>query len=372
MNYNKVIGQEATKARILDEVRRDHLPHALMLAGPRGAGKMALALSLARHLLCQSPTEEGACGVCPQCQMTRQWAHPDLIFLFPIIKKKGSSSVPLCEDYMEEWRRRLARSPYFTIDDWLADMQAENQQATYYAAESDALLARLALKPNQGGRRVVVLWLPERMNQETANKLLKIIEEPPVGTHFVLVSERPDAVLGTILSRTQRINVPPLPEDVIARALGGGDDAAAIAHTAQGSYTEALRRRTAQGEEELALELFMTLMRKSYTRDIKAMRAWSEAVAQLGRERQKNFLAYCQRMIRENFIYNFRRHDRLNYETPAEAQFSTRFARFIHERNVIPITDELALAERDIEQNVNAKMVFFTLALRMIVLLLKK
>lgn len=309
--------------------------------------------------------------------MTSGWAHPDLHFTFPIIKRKGSSSAPLCDDYLEQWRKRLSQSPYFTIDDWLEDMEAENQQATYYVNESDALLKKLALKASQGGRRVIIMWLPERMNQETANKLLKIIEEPPSHTHFLMVSEQPENVLGTIISRTQRINVPPLDESTLRDALIRyhalpQEDASSWAHIAKGSYTEALARIMAGNEQTLFLDLFIDLMRKCYMRDIKAMRAWSEQVAAMGRERQKNLLAYCQQMIRENFIYNFRRHDVLNYETPAESAFSKNFARFVNEKNVIGIMNELSDAERDIEQNVNAKMVFFDFALKMIVLLIQK
>ena len=376
MRYSDVIGQEAVKQRLLHEVGEDRLPHALMLAGPRGAGKMALALTLAQHLLCQHPTEEGCCGECPACRMTELWAHPDLPFTFPIIKRKGQSTAPVCDDYLTPWRNRPAESPYFTIDDWLHDMAPENQQAIYDVPEADNLMQKLALKPSQGGRRVIIMWLPERMNQETANRLLKTIEEPPSRTHFIMVCEQPDKVLGTIISRTQRINVPPLTEEALKQVLIQSHalpetEAATMAHVAQGSYTEALHRMQAGSEQDEFLDLFIDLMRKCYMRDIKAMRNWSDKVAAMGRERQKNLLRFCQQMIRENFIYNFHQHTTLNYQTQRESDFSSRFARFVNERNVIPIMDELSLAERDIESNVNAKMVFFDFALKMIVLLIQ-
>lgn len=373
---NNCIAQDNVKQRLLREVSEDRLPHALMIAGPRGTGKMALALALARLLLCQHPTPEGACGHCPACKMTEAWAHPDLHFTFPIIKKKSGSSVTLCDDYLPEWRNRLKKGLYFTINDWLDEMGAENQQATYYVTEADALLKKLALKSSQGGNRVIVMWLPERMNQETANKLLKVIEEPPSHTHFILVSEEPDKVLGTIISRTQRINVPLLSEqelqDVLTtRHAMPQNEAKILAHVAQGSYTEALRRMTTGSEETIFFNLFVDLMRKCYMRQIKDMREWSETVSAMGRERQKNLLQYCQTLIRENFIYNFQQQETLNYQTQQESDFSRNFARFINERNVIPIMEELSDAQRDIESNVNPRMVFFDFALKMIVLLIQ-
>lgn len=374
MRFSEVIAQEAVKQRLRQDVRNNRIPHALMLTGPKGAGKMPLALALAQYLLCENPAEEDACHVCRSCKMVEEWAHPDLHFSFPIIKKKSSSTPPVCDDYLKEWRKQLKREVYFNINDWLEDMSAENQQAVYYVTESDALLKKLAIKSSQGGNRVIIMWLPERMNQETANKLLKLIEEPPTRTYFIMVSEEPDKVLGTIISRTQRIQVPALSAQEIEQALIQRhalpqELAAELAHVSQGSFTEALHRMAAGNEETTFFEQFVSLMRLAYMRKIKDLRAWSEAMAMTGREPQKRFLRYAQRLLRENFIYNFQRQTELNYQMKNEAEFSRNFARFINERNVIRIMEQLSDAERDIEGNVNAKMVFFDLALQTIVLL---
>ena len=211
------------------------------------------------------------------------------------------------------------------------------------------------------------------MNEQTGNKLLKLIEEPPLGTHFLLVSQEPDLVLGTIQSRVQRINVPALTEDVISKALEtrhsmSKEDADLLAHIAQGSYTEALKRMERDSEQQLFFDLFIQLMRHSYARRIKEMHQWSLSVAELGRERQKRMLEYFQQQLRENYIYNFHK-PQINFLGREEENFSTRFAPFINERNVVGIMTELSDAQRDISQNVSAKMVFFDLALKMIVLL---
>lgn len=374
MKFEDVIGQETVKERLLQQVKQEHLPHALMLCGPGGAGKLPMALALARLLLCQHAVGGKPCEQCPSCHMTQGWSHPDLHFAFPIIKKKASGTAPISDDFLTEWRAQLAESPYFDINDWLRDMEAENQQATYYVTEADNILKKLAIKANQGGKRVVILWLPERMNQETANKLLKLIEEPPSGVHFILVSQQPDRVLGTIQSRTQMIPVGPLSEEEITEALVTLhavpiDKAKNIAHVAQGSYTAAQKLMLAGAETEEDFELFVQLMRITYAKQAKEMRTWADEVAAMGRERQKKLLENCQRLIRENFMYNFHRQSELNYMTNTESNFSVRFARFINERNVIPMMEELAQAQNDIEQNVNAKMVFFDLALKMTILL---
>jgi len=348
MSLDTVIGQSAVKERLLEDLRADRVPHALMFTGPAGSGKLALAVGFAQALLCQHPGEDGRpCGECPSCKMAVKLEHPDLHFTFPIVRgaKIKDAKDALSDYFIKEWRARLLESPYFDLNDWLEDMNAANQQASYYVAEADNIQRKLALKSNQGGRKVMIVWLPEKMNQETANKLLKLFEEPPAGTHFLLVAEEPDLVLGTILSRTQRLMVPPLtPEE----------------------YRQAHPPR----DERQLMELFQMLMRLSYQRKVKDLRDWSEHVAAMGREPQKQFLAFCQRQVRENFIYNFRLLE-LNTQTEEEAAFSRNFARFINERNVIPITEELARAETDIAQNVNARMVFFTMALKIIVLLIR-
>lgn len=343
-----LIGQAAIWQRLLADLRADRVPHALMLCGPAGSGKLALAIAFARALLCQHPDENGSpCGECTSCRMTAKLEHPDLHFTFPIVKgtKIKEAKDALSDYYIKEWRARVLESPYFYLNDWLENMGAANQQATYYVAEADNIQRKLALKSNQGGKKVMVVWLPEKMNQETANKLLKLFEEPPAGTHFLMVSEEPDLVLGTILSRTQRLLVPPL-------------------------SPEEFRQAHPPKDERLFLDLFIMIMRLAYQRKVKDIRDWSEQLAGMGRETQKSFLQFCQRQIRENFIYNFQQSE-LNNQSDDEAAFSRNFARFINERNVIPISEELAKAETDIAQNVNARMVFFDLALKMIVLLIQ-
>ncbi len=359
MRFTDIIAQEGVKQRLADYARRGRVPHALMLCGREGCGALPLAVAFGQLLLGNSA-------------MAEKLQHPDLHFAFPIYKKKAGKAW-LCDDFLPEWRGLLLDNPYFGYAEWLRASGAENQQLAIYVEESDAVARKLALKSSQGGYKVCVVWLPEKMNEACANKLLKLLEEPPLQTVFLLVSERPDLVLPTIRSRTQTVEVPLLAQHDIEQALAGRcgvlpAEAKRIAHSAEGSMTAALRAITDRPEDGLYFELFVSLMRLSYMRKVKDMKQWSEQVAALGRERQKQLLAYAQHMVRENFVYNFHC-DELNYMSEQEAGFAVNFAPFINERNVAGIMGELALAQRDIGQNGNAKIVFFDLALKMTVLI---
>lgn len=370
MFFKDVIGQEPVKQRLISEVCGAHIPHARLFCGPSGAGKLPLALAYARYLCCRNRGETDACGTCPSCVKWNKLVHPDVHFVFPIVKK-GKREV--CDDFIAEWRRQLLDTPYFTLNHWLDTLDAENGQALIYARESDEILRKLSLKSTEGGYKVCIVWMAEKMHPVCANKLLKLLEEPPAQTLFLLLSENPDIILPTILSRTQTLRVPRLEEPEIAGALQRKygvrpNDSLTLAHLANGSFINALETIHLNEENELYFEWFVSLMRLSYQRKIREMKQWSEQLAGIGRERQKNFLAYAQRMIRENFIHNFHRRE-MNYMTVQEQDFASRFAPFVNERNVQGIMNELAEAQTHIEQNVNARMVFFDFALKMIMLL---
>lgn len=374
MFFIDVIGQEKAKQRLIKEAKEGKVPHARLFCGPEGIGKLPLAIAYARYLSCQNPGENDACGTCPNCIKYNKLVHPDLHFVFPVIKKKNKDTVS--DDYLTEWRELITENPYFNLNIWLREMGAENQQAQIYVKESDEITRKLNLKSSQGGYKIMIIWLPEKMNVECSNKLLKLLEEPAGQTVFLLVSEEPDQLLTTIQSRTQRLNLSGIEEDKIKEKLCTGygiseKDATDIAHRSEGSFLKALDTIHLNEENKLFFDLFVSLMRLSYQRKIREMKQWSETLAAMGRERQKQFLHYCQQMIRENFIYNFQ-NSSLNYLNEEERNFSNRFAPYVNERNVIGIMDELSEAQRHIEQNVNARMVFFDFSLKMIVLLVQK
>ena len=386
MTFNEVIGQEACKERLLKMVGEDRLPHALMLCGPQGVGKLAIATAFGCHLLSlHTKVADQGGGLfgtpdepAPEHPMLKKLEHPDLHFTYPTIKlpSMGSDHKPVSDDFAAEWHDLIMQGPYFSMDQWLTAIGAENQQAIITAGESDDLVRKLSLKSSQGGYKVSIVWLPERMNIECANKLLKLIEEPPQQTVFIMVCEEPDKLLETIRSRVQRIDVKKLPAETIQQALverrGIDEDAARrISRLAGGSWLRALEELQVDSENEQFLDLFIMLMRLAYQRKVKELKKWSETMTAFGREKQRRFLTFFLRLIRENFMYNFQQAD-LCYMTQQEEQFARNFARFINEANVLSIYDLANRAMRDIGQNANAKIVFFDFALQMIVLLIQK
>ena len=374
MFFKDVIGQEEAKQRLIREVKEGKIAHARLFCGPEGIGKLPLAIAYARYLSCNNPGEKDACGICPSCIKFNKLAHPDLHFAFPVIKKKSKDTVS--DDFITEWRELLSQTPYFNLNIWLEEMGAENQQAQIYVKESDEIIRKLSLKSSQGGYKIMIIWLPEKMNVECSNKLLKLLEEPPSQTIFLLVSEEPDMLLTTIQSRTQRFALYGIEEKYITERLQSQyglqeKDAISIGHRSEGNFLKALESIHLNEENKLFFDLFVSLMRLSYQRKIREMKQWSETLAAMGRERQKHFLSYCQRLVRENFMFNFQ-DPSLIFMNEEEQNFSKRFAPYINEKNVMGIMDELSEAQRHIEQNVNARMVFFDFSLKMIVLLVQK
>lgn len=373
MNFDRVIGQEEAKTRLRQLVEEDRIPHALMFTGPKGCGKMAVALAFASFLL--GERWEGKSLLARQAAITNaeamlaKWQHPDLHFSYPAIKPKGSGSDTkiTSDDFAKEWRQMLSRGPYFSLEEWMTFMRAENQQAVIFEAESDRLSRKLNMKAILGGYKVSLIWLPERMNLTCANKLLKLLEEPPQKTVFLLVSEQPELLLETIRSRVQTFAMQRIGEGDIAQALTqrqglAPEDEHRIARIASGDWLKALEEIDAGNENTEFFALFVTLMRKAFTKDVKALKAWSQTASDYGREKQKRFIAYMLQMIRENFMYNF--HDpRLCYMTQTEENFAKNFAPFINERNVMLFQKRLQLMMRDIGQNANGKIQFFNFAL---------
>ena len=372
MQFKDIYGQEAVKERLLKSVREGRIPHAQLICGPQGTQKLALALAFAQYVNCKNRTETDSCGTCPSCKKISALIHPDLHFAYPIVKKGDKDTT--CSEYAAEWREMVTKHSPFTLSQWLDFIGAENKQAVIYANESEEINNTLSQKAYEGGYKIMVIWLPEKMHVVCANKLLKTIEEPLGKTLFLLVSNNAEEVLGTILSRTQRIPVAPLCEEDIRHFLQDRhpnlDQQTVIdaAYLGNGSLTDAEGSLTGSSDNREYLELFKKVMRASYARNAKQMKEWTEEISSIGRKRHISFLEYAQRMIRESFISNLK-NPALNYMTKEESEFVSKFGPFVNERNIAGLTRELQLAQRDIEQNTQAKLVFFDLALKMTMLI---
>lgn len=371
MKFSDIPAHESAKDRIRQMVDSNRIPHALLLEGPAGIGKFALARATAQYIHCENRHDGDSCGVCPSCLQHQSFNHIDTHFIFPIVKKK-SGSPAYSDDYIEEWKQFLTGDSYMDFQEWTTYLNSKTQPVIY-VDDSNNIIQKLSYTSHSSKYKIVLLWLPERLHIAAANKLLKQIEEPLGDTLFLMVSNNSKDILPTIYSRVQRIEMKRLPDDVIAGNLTGSygldsKDALAIAHLAEGDMIRARGLLNQSSESHHFFELFMSLMRLAYQRKVKELKAWASDIAALGRETDLRFLEYCSRLIRENFIMNLRVSD-LNYMTREEASFGVNFARFINERNVLKINDELDRAVTDIAGNGNAKIVLFDMAIRMIILL---
>lgn len=381
MRFQDIIGQGAVKERLQTMLRSGRVPHALLFAGPEGSGALPCALALAQRVLCSNPTAEGdSCGACPACVKAAKFVHPDLHAVFPIVKLSTSDDTLT---YLPAWRDQVTRQPYFALADWIRQMEryksnegaeAEGVQEAEGGKEAQpsgkqALIARdasllvhrqLALKPVEGERQIMILHKAELMNDATSNALLKLLEEPPLDTLFLLTSEAPGELLPTIRSRVQIIAVPPLTEDVVSNALQRRHYlepilADRLAHMACGSWATALRLADPEPGEGDRLALFVEMARAAWLSDLVKMAAAADKMRALNREQFKDFLLYTLRLLREAFVMNLDRAP-LNYLSQQEEDFLCKFALQIRLTNVGLLTGLVEETLREAEQNGNQRM----------------
>lgn len=367
MQFKDIVGNEKVKDRLRLLVEKDTLPHAILLHGNEGTGKLAIARAFAQYIHCQNPQDGEPCGKCPSCIQHQTFNHSDLHFVFPIIKKK-SPTLNISDDYIAKWRDFLSKYKYESYERWLNVLENDNAQPMIYVEESDSIIHKMSLTSYSSRYQIMILWLPEKMNEPCANKLLKIIEEPFPNTLFILVSDSPKEILPTIFSRVQRIEINrPSIQDISQYLVEcyniDQKDAIAIGALSDGNIIKAEEMLNLKSENKLFFEKFVTLMRAAYIRDIKGLKIWADQITELKREKERRFLSYCSHLLRENFIYNFQIPD-LNYITQAEEQFSKKFSPFINERNISTMIDEFQKAENDIQRNGNGKIILFDLALK--------
>ncbi len=373
MKFSDVIGQNHIKDRLIKSFKEGRLPHAQLFSGNEGNGKMALALAYAQYINCANPGEHDACGTCASCVKYAKLEHPDLHFVFPVVKKKGPV---ISDNYIKEWRHFLLENPYVSINSWAEQLNGENKQPQIYADESISIVKKLSKKAYEAEYKVMIIYAPERMNIACSNKLLKQIEEPAPKTLILLVSDTPADIITTILSRCQNIAIPPIAADDLSEAMCSRhfldkETADRIARMSSGSYVRAKEMVHQDENEQFNFEQFRLLMRLAFKRDVLGLKQWSESMARLGKEAQKVFFGYSQHMVRESFMANFRQEE-LVFASPIEAAFVGNFAPFNNETTVMRMLDEFQTAQFHLERNVNANMVFFDLALKFTAIVVRK
>ena len=369
MNFSQIPGQNEIKAKLIRSVREERVSHAQLFAGPEGCGGITLALAYASFISCENRTGNDSCGTCKSCVKYEKMIHPDLHFVFPVIKGKKATD-PVSDNYIEEWREFVKKSPYFTINDWLNSIEVGNAQGMIFASEASEIIKKLNLKTFESDFKIMIIWLPEKMHQATSNKLLKMIEEPPDKTLFLLVSEEPDKVIPTILSRCQLVKIPSFSNNdiekyIIQRFGLAAQKAVDISLVSGGNIIRAIELSENEDSSLANLDYFKSLMRFAWKRDIISLLSWSEEIAATGREYQKNFISFSLRLLRENLMLSLDQlKNRLVFLAGEEASFSGNFHPFINQNNIYSLTEEFNLVYSHIEANGNAKIIFLDLALK--------
>ena len=368
MKYQDVIGLSKVKDQLRQMVATDRLPHALLLLGPKGCGKLALALVLAQELLCTESETEGSCGRCASCIKASKLVHPDLHFSFPTVGTNVNS-----DHFLGQWRTQILDNPYFDLNHWLQLIGAENKQGNINKAECVRIIQKLGLKTFESHRKVLVMWLPEFLGKE-GNRLLKIIEEPPEGTHFILVAENPELILNTILSRCQLVKVAALSDEeiksgLVERAALKEDEAQKIAVLSEGNFSLALELAT-QKENDNA-NRFLNWMRKCYLGNGVEMVQWGEQFATLGREKQKYFVQYALHFMREFLVMKLTGIEQIRLQEK-EKKTASNLTKIMDWEEVDQIVPLLNDAYYHIERNANPKILFLDVSINMHNILRKK
>lgn len=375
MRFSDIPGHEPVKTALRCVVESGHIPHAIMLSGPAGAGKMMLARAYAQYLQCEHPENGEPCGHCRSCRLHAELSHPDLHFVYPIVKSKTQKR-QISSDVADLWEKMLRESPAMREERWLELLEAGNSQTAIHVDEAEEIVRLDSFPPYSSKYKIFIIWLPERLRTETANKLLKVIEEPSEGTLFILVSNNELMLLPTIYSRVQRFSLGRLSDEQIADYLQKNYNfseyqAADYARLCSGSLIRADELGSNSGENEEFLAVYQDVMRSAYSKKVLRLRLIAEKSAIFGREKLRRLLTYISRMIRENYLYNLRM-PQLITMTPGEETFSVKFSPFINHTNVEDFLSETDRAKRDIERNANAKLVLFDYFLYIIIFLHRK
>ena len=367
MLFSEVIGQDEVKERLIATVEDNRVSHAQLFLGPEGSGNLAMAIAYAQYISCEDRQAKDSCGVCPSCLKYNKLAHPDLHFIYPINSTKDVPK-PASAKFIGKWREVITKNAYISLGQWYTEIGIENKQGLINAVDCNDIIKKLSLKSFESEYKVMVIWRPERMFHAAAPKLLKILEEPPEKTLFLLVGENREEILKTIVSRAQIVKLKRIDEGDLSDALSAkhGVESSEALHWAKqsaGNYTEALRLMESNETREFNSQQFQIWMRYCFKSDWIQVTEWIEIVAKLGRERQKNFLQYCLRMVRQSLLLNYHIESLVGVEG-RDLTFAERFAPFVNSGNCMEFTELLNTAHQNIERNANPRILFLDLSMK--------
>ena len=377
MQFKDVIGQSAIKQRLINSVRENHVSHAQLFLGPAGSGKLPLALAYAQYILCPNRTETDSCGVCPTCQKMQKLAHPDLHFVVPTATTKKIKSNPESDLFMEEWREYVIQNQgYVDTSSWYSFLDVENKQGYMSVRDAASLLRKLSMKSYEGEYKIAIIWMAEKMRVDTANKLLKLLEEPPEKTVFLLIAEDAEELLATIKSRTVLVKIPAIDPAAIESALQtrlGCDPQQAhnAAMISEGNWLTACHSVKESEDRKFFFTTFQQWMRLCFRADYVNLIKFSEEVKPIGREKQKELLDYGLRIVRNALLFNNNLAEIVMLPDD-EKKFNANFAPFVNAANLSEIAALFDEAIRQIERNGNAQIIFTDVGFKMVGLLKKK
>jgi DNA polymerase-3 subunit delta' len=382
MQFSTILGQEHLKNHLTQSVDNGRIPHAQLFVGPEGSGTLSMAIAYAQYILCGNKQSENTGGNESYNLKFQNYAHPDLHFAFPVATTDKVKKHPVSNHFMAEWRQLLKEQPYGNLFDWYRLLGIENKQGQIGVDEALNIVKALSLKSYEGGYKIMLIWMAEKMNTSAANKLLKLIEEPPAKTVFILIAEDEAQIINTIRSRCQVLHFPPLAEAVITEALQKNyqlDEATAtkIAHQSNGNYNKACDLVYQDSEDLQFEEWFVFWIRSAFKAKgnktaIHDLISWSEQIAKTGRETQKQFLQFCLDFFRQALLMNYNA-NQLVFMEPKTKNFKLEnFAPYIHEGNIMDISQELQDAIYHIERNGNSKIILTDLSIKLTRLLHKK
>lgn len=368
MLFKEITGQQTAKANLIKQVTDNRISHAQLICGQDGWGGLQLAIAYAQFICCENKQETDSCGSCSSCVKYSKLAHPDLHFVYPVATSKKITSAPVSAHYIDEWREIIIQQKYFTLQQWFEHIQIENKQGNISVNESQDIIKKLSLKSYEGEYKVMIIWYPEKMHIAAANKLLKILEEPPEKTLFLLVAQNTDALLKTILSRTQLIKLHRITEEDIAAYLSlqhqlTREQSVTMARQCDGDMIKLFDLIDQEKSSDINIQLFKNWMRLCFKFRGGELVSLTEDMASLGREKQKQFLGYAQYMIRQCLLLNNQTNELLQINTE-EAEFIKNFSPFIHQGNISKLTEELNTAHYHIERNANPKILFMDLSVK--------
>ncbi len=378
VQFKDIIGHEKIKENLIRSAKQGRISHAQLFAGPSGVGTLAFALAYAQYLNCENPKDEDSCGECKSCKKISKLIHPDLHFIFPVVKTKKITN-PTSVDFIDKWRKFVLSSTFHSYSKWLEFLETEKSQASIYTQETKEIIKIINLKTFEAKYKILIIFMPEMMNTSTANKLLKAIEEPPENTVFLLVSENEEVILKTIFSRTQLVKFHRLNNDEVQHYLNvehpeiNHDILTDVSALAEGDIMKAEEfLRDLSDDNSFWSEnfnLFKNFILTAYRVDIKNMSQIVNNLASLGKEQQKFFLKYCLRMFRESFILHQSEDGELIHLTNREKDFSQKLSKIIHQSNIFALYEIFNKAYYEIIRNASAKILFTDLLFKTLKLL---